>query len=149
MAETVGSDRKGGGVGVGAAAERDSVMLRVPFQAPSAALVRRELYQWLQAQGIEGEAVEDARVVVSELIGNSVRHAHPIRNNDIIVSWCIGDQGLVIAVSDGGGGTSPHPVHSPMSAVSGRGLGIVEALSERWWVEDALGQTTVYVLMSL
>lgn len=149
MAGTVHVDRRDGGVGVGAVAECDSVSLRVPFQAPSAALARRELHKWMRAQGLEGDTVDDARVVISELVGNSVRHAAPIRNNDIIISWSLESQGLLLSVSDGGSGTSPHAVHSPMSAVSGRGLSIVDALSERWWVEDAFGQTTVFVLMAV
>lgn len=125
------------------------VNLRVPFQAPSASLVRRELRSWLAEKGFVGETVDDARVVVSELVGNSVRHAAPLPVNDIAVSWCVEDDELVISVSDGGGITAPHPVDPPQVAVSGRGLSIVEALVERWWVEDDRGRTTVHVRIPL
>ncbi len=131
-------------------AESDSVSLRVPFTAPSAARVRRELRDWMVGQGLPQDLVEDARVVVSELVGNSVRHAHPLPTNDIVVRWWREDSALVLSVSDGGGGrSSPHTVAASMSAVSGRGLSIVDALADRWWVEDRDGHTTVHVHMTI
>lgn len=131
-------------------AESDSVQMRVPFQAPSAATARAALKDWLSRQGVSGEVVDDARVVISELVGNSVRHAHPLPNDDLLISWCLDDDGaLVISVSDGGSITSPHKVQADGSAVSGRGLTIVEALADRWWIEDARTQSTVHVRMRL
>ena len=131
-------------------AEPEPVNLRVPFQAPSASLVRRELREWLEDKGFQGETIDDARVVVSELVGNSVRHAMPLPVNDIVVSWCVDNGDLVISVSDGGSqSTTPHHVDAPDSAISGRGLSIVEALAERWWVEDNRGRTTVHVRIPL
>lgn len=130
--------------------EPEPVNLRVPFQAPSASLVRHELRAWLTERGFEGETVDDARVVVSELVGNSVRHAAPLPVNDIVVSWSLDNGDLVISVSDGGSeSTIPHPVVAPQSAISGRGLSIVEALVDRWWVEDDRGRTTVHVRIPL
>jgi anti-sigma regulatory factor (Ser/Thr protein kinase) len=128
----------------------EPVSLRVPFQAPSASIVRHQLREWLEEKGFKGEAVDDARVVVSELVGNSVRHAAPLPVNDIAVSWCLDNGDLVISVSDGGSqSTIPHPVVAPRSAISGRGLSIVDALAERWWVEDERGRTTVHVRIPL
>jgi anti-sigma regulatory factor (Ser/Thr protein kinase) len=131
-------------------ADPEAVNLRVPFQAPSASLVRRELRSWLEHNGFAGEAVDDARVVVSELVGNCVRHAAPLPVNDIVVAWALDNGDLVISVSDGGSATTtPHAVQAAGAAISGRGLSIVEALAERWWVEDAQGQSTVHVRIPL
>lgn len=130
--------------------EADSVNLRVPFQAPSASTVRSRLKNWLSEHGYAGDCIDDARIVVSELVGNSVRHAHPLPGNDLIVTWCLdGGRSLVISVSDGGSVTSPHTVNASMQAVSGRGLSIVEALADKWWIEEQRGRTTVHVRMSL
>src|SRR5690349_2609558 len=129
--------------------EPDGVNLKVPFRAPSASLVRHELRDWLNERGFTGETLDDARVVISELVGNSVRHAHPLPVNHLNVSWFLDNDNLVISVSDGGSGTRPVPVQPDDAAVSGRGLSIVEALVERWWVEDQRGQTTVHVRIPL
>jgi len=130
-------------------ADPDTVRLRLPFNAPSASTVRQELRSWLEHKGFEGETIDDARVVVSELVGNSVRHAIPLPVNDLVVAWALENDDLVISVSDGGGTTTPHTVEATGSQVSGRGLSIVEALAQRWWVEDKLGQTTVHVRIPL
>ena len=110
--------------------------IRVPFQAPSASVVRQELRSWLEDQGFTGERVDDARVVVSELVGNSVRHAAPLPVNDLVVSWSLEADDLVISVSDGGSASRPargrrrqlrhlrpRPEHRrrPRQAVVGRG----------------------------
>lgn len=129
--------------------EVDPVQMRVPFQAPSASMVRSRLRSWLLEAGFEGDAVDDARIVISELVGNSVRHAHPLPGNDLVITWCLDDSALVISVSDGGSVTSPHTVNASMQAVSGRGLSIVEALADKWWIEERRGRTTVHVRMSL
>lgn len=101
-------------------------------------------------QGLPQDLVEDARVVVSELGGNSVRHAHPLPTKDNGVRSWREDTSLILSVSDGGGGrSSPHAVAASMSAVSGRGLSIVDALADRWWVEDRDGHTTVHVHMTI
>ncbi len=131
-------------------ANPDAMNLRVPFQAPSASLVRRELRDWLEQKGFQGETIDDARVVVSELVGNSVRHAAPLPANDIVVSWAVDNGDLVISVSDGGNpSTAPHTVQASGAAISGRGLNIVEALVDRWWVEGEHGRTTVHVRIPL
>lgn len=135
--------------GGNAPGDPDAVNLRVPFTAPSASTVRRELRAWLEEKGFGGETVDDARIVISELVGNSVRHAAPLPVNDIAVSWALENGELVISVSDGGSTTSPHTVDAAGTQVSGRGLSIVEALAERWWVEGGRGQTTVHVRIPL
>jgi len=123
--------------------------LRVPFQAPSASVVRHELRSWLESKGFQGEHVDDARVVVSELVGNSVRHAAPLPINDLVVAWALDAGELVISVSDGGSQSRPRAKTAEESDISGRGLSIVDALVKQWWVESTHGQTTVHVRIPL
>jgi anti-sigma regulatory factor (Ser/Thr protein kinase) len=123
--------------------------LRVPFAAPSVALVRSTLRRWMGDRGLRGERVDDARIVVSELVANSVRHARPLPDGAIIVTWCLDGDELKISVTDGGATTTPHTVDAPASAISGRGMAIVDTLVDDWWIEDSRVDTTVHTSLGL
>ena len=125
------------------------VTMRVPFAASSVPLVRRDLDSWLKRRGSSGERIDDARVVVSELVGNAVRHAQPLADGCLVVTWGVDDNGLSISVTDGGSPTTPHTVNAPVSATSGRGMTIVETLVSDWWLEDTPARTTVHTLLPL
>ena len=92
---------------------------------------------------------DDARLVVSELVGNSVRHARPLADGTMQVAWGHSDDGLDIAVTDGGALTTPERVEAGVSDLAGRGLAIVETLAARWWVESTRSRTTVHALIDL
>lgn len=128
---------------------RAPVTLRVPFAASSVSVTRQSLKRWLTDCGVRREVVDDARVVISELVGNCVRHAQPTPDGDIVVSWQIAEHELQISVSDGGSGTRPRKVNAPSSALAGRGMAIVETLAERWWAERTASRSTVHAVLSL
>ena len=65
------------------------------------------------------------------------------------VSWKSRDDGLDIAVTDGGALTTPERVEAGVSDLAGRGLTIVETLAARWWVESTRSRTTVHALLAL
>jgi two-component sensor histidine kinase len=71
--------------------------------------------------------------VLSELISNALRHASPLPDSTLEVSWTLQSDSVEVAVSDGGGGM-PRMNEPGNSAVGGRGLGIVDRLSLRWGV---------------
>ena len=125
------------------------VSMRVPFAASSVSVVRRDLRAWMQQRGTPVERIDDARVVVSELVANSVRHARPLADGSLLVTWNVGDRGLQISVTDGGGGTAPHMLDAPVSATSGRGLSIVDSLAVDWWLENTPSRTTVHTVLAL
>ncbi|MEP6816972.1 MAG: ATP-binding protein [Marmoricola sp.] len=125
------------------------VALALPFRPSSAAVARAQLKDWLVEMGQPVDVIEDSRLVLSELVGNSVRHAKPLADGTVLVSWNRNATGLVIAVTDGGATTVPHPVQAGTSALAGRGLSIVSALSSHWWLEKTRSRTTVHALLSL
>jgi serine/threonine-protein kinase RsbW len=125
------------------------VDLTLPFAAESAHVARDQLLSWMTHLSISAEERDDARLVVSELIGNSVRHAQPLADGTVQVTWAAGPRGLDIAVTDGGARTTPERIEASVSDVSGRGLSIVESLSTRWWVETSRSRTTVHALVAL
>jgi len=90
-------------------------------------------------------AVVDAvAVVVSELLGNAVRHAAPLGEGDLILRWSVEVDAVRIEVVDGGGGALASR-DATATATSGRGLRIVEALASEWGSEtDTTGRRTVW-----
>ena len=79
--------------------------------------------------GYEQRLVDDAALMTSELVTNSIRHA----TGTVTVTVAIDADTLHIAVSDGGPATPVIRTPSPAEP-SGRGLQIVAALADDWGV---------------
>ncbi|MBV9830110.1 MAG: ATP-binding protein [Marmoricola sp.] len=123
--------------------------MTLPFAAESAHVARDGLATWMKSLEVSAEYRDDARLVISELIGNAVRHARPLADGTVRVTWAADDGELAISVTDGGARTTPERIDAGVSDVSGRGLSIVEALASRWWVETSRSRTTVHALVTL
>jgi serine/threonine-protein kinase RsbW len=123
------------------------ITMRLPFSASAVSVARQRLKTWMTDHGEPQEAVEDARVVISELVANSVRHARPLADGSILVSWAPDRDGVHLSVTDGGSQTRPHSVQAPASALAGRGMAIVDILSRRWWTEQTSSRSTVHALL--
>ena len=134
---------------VASSSVRAPITMRLPFTPSSVSVARQRLKNFMHEVGGSGEAVEDARVVISELVANSVRHAQPLSDGQIHVSWVLGTHGLQLSVTDGGSGTRPRTVDAPSSALAGRGMAIVEILAEDWWTERTSSRSTVHALLHL
>ena len=125
------------------------VTMNIPFSPESASRVRAALESWLDHRGSDRDVVDDARLIATELVGNAVRHASPLNNGTVLVRWREEDSTLVLSVADGGGPTRPHKENPTLEDVHGRGLRIVETLSNRWWVEQSSHLRTVHVQLPL
>ncbi|MEO7944281.1 MAG: ATP-binding protein, partial [Marmoricola sp.] len=90
--------------------ENHPMALDLPFAAESAAIARQRLVEWMRCLETREECRDDARLVVSELVGNAIRHARPLADGTMHVTWGNGPTGLNIAVTDGGARTSPQRV---------------------------------------
>jgi anti-sigma regulatory factor (Ser/Thr protein kinase) len=78
------------------------------------------------------ERTEDALLLVGELVTNSVLHAATGAAHEIVLELSIGLDDVSIAVTDGG---SPNvPMIQPLNPTQpgGRGLFLVDTLSDRW-----------------
>lgn len=120
----------------------------LPFAPESAGLARDRLTDSLRQQRLSTDELDDARLILSELVGNALRHALPLSDRTLQVSWSLESGTLDIAVSDGGAPTRPRRVEAGVSDLAGRGMAIVEALSDRWWVETARARTTVHAVLT-
>lgn len=125
------------------------VALDLPFRPESAGIARQRLVEWMHDLDAGDEVRDDARLVVSELVGNSVRHARPLADGTMRVAWTSSSTGVDIAVTDGGALTTPERVEAGVSDLAGRGLSIVETLAQRWWVESTRSRTTVHALVGI
>jgi anti-sigma regulatory factor (Ser/Thr protein kinase) len=123
--------------------------LSLPFTAESVRVARHALDDWFDESLEQAEIVADCRLVMTELVGNAVRHARPLRGGTVDVHWQIDDQALAITVSDGGGPSEPAIRDVAPDAMGGRGLTIVQALAHRWWVEHHGTGTTVHAVLAL
>ena len=75
------------------------------------------------------ERANDLRLLVSELVTNSVRHAG---TGTVRLRASLDEQRLKIEVHDDGRGVVPVHREPPAVASSGRGLRLVEWLADRW-----------------
>ena len=134
-----------------AAPETENVWLRLPFSPESAGEARRRFAAWLSEQSPASapreEWRDDVLLVLSELVGNSVRHASPLPGDAVEVGWTCRDDGLDVAVRDGGAPQLPQARSPEPMATSGRGLKVVDALAERWWVDQCEQRTTTHALL--
>jgi len=121
---------------------RESSVVLLPSAPASVAVARRRITADLAAAGIFETAIGDAALVLSELLSNSILHARPLHGRWLQVAWIVDAGSVEIAVSDGGGPTRPHAEPPSLSSLGGRGLGIVDHLSDRWGVRaDGQGIT--------
>ncbi len=125
-----------------------SAVVLLPYTPSSVAVARGRLVSELVAAGIREQAVGDAALVVSELLSNAIRHAAPLTGTQVRVAWTLDRDALRIAVSDAGDGQLPHITEPAPNDPGGRGLGIVETLSDRWGVLREDGMTTVWALLT-
>lgn len=122
----------------------ESSVLQLPFTASSVGVARRHLVSDLIEAGVRASAVTDAALVISELLSNALRHAEPLPDAGIRVSWDLEDHSVRVCVSDGGGTTRPELGRPTPTTTGGRGLRIVARLSRRWGTSCDGEGTTVW-----
>lgn len=110
-------------------AARRRVDLRLPGSADAPAAARQALAE----DHLPDEVLEDAQLVVSELVTNSVRHGWVNAGQWIGVRAVPRPGGVRLEVSDPGPGFSPPPpLPRSRDRFGGRGLEIVARLASRW-----------------
>jgi anti-sigma regulatory factor (Ser/Thr protein kinase) len=129
------------------AADRDRVLLAPPdrgsgtknriaveFEAgPTAAASARNALLALEGR-VEDGLLADVRLLVSELVTNSVRHSG-IQNGDRVqMQVQVSETTLWAEVADPGHGFAPQPRDMDRSRPGGWGLYLVDQLADRWGV---------------
>lgn len=116
---------------------------------------RHLMREQLSRSGVSDTVVDDAELVLSELLSNACRHGRPLRptgrdDGGIRAAWRVDRAGgLTVEVTDGGGPTRPAPARPSVTARGGRGLNIITALAKDWGVRDSgSGEVTVWALLT-
>lgn len=134
-----------------------SSSMSVPHGPSGVGAARRRMRTELVESGVTESVVDDAVLILSELLSNSCRHARPLEPSryqaaadawgSVRASWGWDAHGtLTVSVTDGGGATRPLPSTPSVTARGGRGLTIITSLSCDWGVHDAdpSGAVTVW-----
>ena len=102
----------------------------LPAAPAAASSARRFARSTLEEQGITGTVLDDAELLVSELVTNAVLHAGTATRVDIDVRG----QRVRISVFDGDS-RLPQVQHYEPDAITGRGLLLVQRIARQWGAE--------------
>ncbi|MER5742776.1 ATP-binding protein [Streptomyces sp. NPDC002225] len=133
-----------------------SSSMAVPHGPAGVGQARHRMREQLRSHGVSDSVVDDAVLILSELLSNACRHGRPlgrhteVGDGDVRAAWHVDRTGgLTVEVTDGGGPTRPVPSTPSVTARGGRGLNIISALAEEWGVRDSSsGEVTVWVLVN-
>jgi anti-sigma regulatory factor (Ser/Thr protein kinase) len=107
---------------------------------PEAGARARRALSRLRAD-IDPPLMETLRLLVTELVSNSVRHAH---SEIVVLKIAVGRSAVLTEVTDEGPGFDPAETGPAGTKDSGWGLFLVERLSHRWGVVQDGGATRVW-----
>ena len=109
--------------------------VELPHDVDSIPIARRALDR--VRPEVDELTMRNARLLVSELVTNVIRHVSPEDGADRIVLTVERDErALRIEVCDSGGGFEPAPRADTQDASSGWGLHILAQVAARWGVES-------------
>lgn len=121
--------------------------LRFAHHPRSVAQARQNLHLDLLEAGVDAGTVENAELVLSELLGNAVRHARPLHDGAVAVSWKVREGVVDITVTDGGSMMHVARRAGPPLAIGGRGLQLVSAVARAWGIIDGRRSRTVWAAL--
>ncbi|KAA1395781.1 ATP-binding protein [Aeromicrobium ginsengisoli] len=113
--------------------------IRLPFVASTPGVARTRLAAFLTVNRASNEVIDNALIVISEMIANAVCHGVPTSDGTIEISWAINGTLLELSVYDAGKGGSLKPIDFDEDSLSGRGLSIINRVADRWWVDMSTG----------
>jgi anti-sigma regulatory factor (Ser/Thr protein kinase) len=139
----VGTAPRNGRNGRGAPARRGGPGMRVQLEPGTGAASEARAALSVLDGRIDRNVLDDIRLLVSELVTNSVRHASA--GPAALVDLHVTSHGRTVRaeVSDEGPGFAPHPRSRSRDDDGGWGLHLVQSIADRWGV-DAGRRTRVW-----
>jgi anti-sigma regulatory factor (Ser/Thr protein kinase) len=117
--------------------------LVLPAEASAPGAARAFLRCVAEEWGVDDDLVQDAAMVITELVANAVDHAR----TESTVSLGVTPAGLRVAVRDTRPDHVPRPAPIDPTAPRGRGLQMVDALTTEWGVTMHAGGKTVWAVL--
>ena len=120
-----------------------AITLDASPEAPARA--RAEITAWLRHTALDGTLLDDARLLVSELVTNSFRHARINPNQPLRLTGSVRATMLRIEIHDEGiGGTVARRTPRQHDGAGGFGLDLAAQLSSAWGIERDVHGTNVW-----
>ncbi len=117
----------------------NAISLRLSGGAAAASAARQALAR-LRGD-MDPPVLENLRLLVTELIANSVKHADA---DTVGLKVVVGRRSVLVEVTDQGRGFDPAPRAEGQDEASGWGLFLVERLADRWGVNRDHGEMKVW-----
>ena len=97
-----------------------------------------------------GPARDVSKLLVSEAATNALLHSGSgVDGGSFAVAYAISDHLLRVEVHDGGGPAGPRRRVHDLESMTGRGLDLFDALSDRWGVDGSPDGWTVWFELDL
>jgi anti-sigma regulatory factor (Ser/Thr protein kinase) len=88
---------------------------------------------------VDADTLDDIRLLVSELVTNSVRHSGTASGASVRLTVASRGRSVRVEVIDAGRGFDPKPRTKPRDEAGGWGLHLVERIASRWGVTKSRG----------
>ena len=108
--------------------------MRLLHRIPLSPLAAREARRALEplASDVPVTVLNDLRLIVSELVTNSLKHAHMTEGKPVVVKVEASKRQVRLEVADREHGFAPVARHPGQDDGSGWGLYLVDQLADRW-----------------
>jgi anti-sigma regulatory factor (Ser/Thr protein kinase) len=116
-----------------------TVSQRLEHGANAGAVARELVLDFLADHNTTDELRHNAALVAYELVANAVAHGNPYDDGTVELTCELLDDALVVRVRDAGSHGAREPRALEPEVGHGRGLAIVDALSNSWSVDRSEG----------
>jgi anti-sigma regulatory factor (Ser/Thr protein kinase) len=124
---------------MGESAHVGTLSQRLEHDSGAGAVARELVLEFLADQITTDELRHNAALVAYELVANAVAHGSPHGDGTVELVCELADKALIVRVRDAGfhGAVTPRALEPEVG--HGRGLAIVDALSNSWTVDHSEG----------
>ncbi len=114
-------------------------VVRLPFESSTPSIARTKLASFLTVNRADPQLIDNALIVLSEMIANAVEHGTPEVDGTMEIGWDLDSRRLELSVRDAGRETDLTPRPFDEDSLGGRGLAIISRVADTWSVDSTQG----------